>query len=85
MMASDVQQPRVGYCSPPAANKFKPGQSGNRKGRPKGSRNLDSIVRDQLERQVTIKEGGPIRKIASLRSDRSAGRQQGGEWRPQSL
>lgn len=35
---------RTGYCRPPAEHQFKPGQSGNRKGRPKGSRKKQSVA-----------------------------------------
>src|SRR2546430_1208429 len=34
------KQKQVGCCSPPESTRFKPGQSGNPKGLPKGSRNL---------------------------------------------
>lgn len=37
---------KIGYCQPPAKYRFKPGQSGNPNGRPKGSKNLSSIVRE---------------------------------------
>lgn len=35
---------QVGYKKPPKHSQFKPGQSGNPKGRPKGARNQDTIV-----------------------------------------
>jgi hypothetical protein len=37
--------PRVGYGRPPLATRFRPGQSGNPRGRPKGARNLSSQSR----------------------------------------
>ena len=36
---------QVGYCRPPLHSRFKPGQSGNPKGRPRQSRNMRTIAR----------------------------------------
>ena len=38
--AFDSDDGQVGYRKPPVHTRFKPGQSGNPKGRPKGPRNL---------------------------------------------
>ena len=38
----------VGYGKPPRSRRFKPGQSGNPKGRPKGAKNRDTILRELL-------------------------------------
>lgn len=53
----------VGYGRPPVATRFKPGQSGNLRGRPKGSKNVDTILRDVLMQQITVLDGGKRRKI----------------------
>jgi hypothetical protein len=39
-----VESGGVGYCRPPREHQFKPGQSGNPRGRPKGSRNRATII-----------------------------------------
>jgi hypothetical protein len=50
MMDEDDDSGGVGKGRPPVASKFKPGQSGNRKGRPKGkkSKRPEDVVLDQM-------------------------------------
>ena len=55
---------RVGYKRPPTHSRFKPGQSGNPKGRAKGSQNLRTIFDKIMREQVTVREGGKLRKIS---------------------
>lgn len=56
----------VGYGRPPVAHRFKPGQSGNPRGRPRGSQNklpalseerLKSIILEEAYRNIQITEG----------------------------
>jgi Family of unknown function (DUF5681) len=58
-MRKKIRKPRgsyaVGYARPPTSSQFQPGQTGNAKGRPKGSRSASSMARDALERTVTVK------------------------------
>jgi len=56
----------VGYCKPPKHTQFKPGQSGNGKGRPRGQRNLRTAVRDALQEKVTIREGDRTRSVPRM-------------------
>ena len=56
----------VGYKRPPRATQFKPGQSGNPKGRPKGSLNIANVLAKTLREQVAVNEGGRHRKITKL-------------------
>ena len=39
-------------------SRFKPGQSGNSKGRPKGSRDFATLLKAALDEMVTVKENG---------------------------
>jgi len=53
----------VGYKKPPKSGQFKPGQSGNSKGRPKGTKNLKTVFEEELLAKVPIKEEGKSRKV----------------------
>jgi len=53
----------VGYGKPPVHTRFKPGESGNKKGRPKGHRNLKTAFDDELNAKVEINEGGRRRTV----------------------
>ncbi|WP_243288759.1 DUF5681 domain-containing protein [Geothrix terrae] len=57
---------KVGYRRPPIATRFKKGQSGNPKGRPKGSVNLDTTLERELNQRVTVKEHGQTRTITKF-------------------
>lgn len=54
----------VGYKKPPEATRFKPGESGNPKGRPKGAKNFATAIEEELKARITINENGKRRKIS---------------------
>ena len=56
----------VGYGKPPAHTQFKPGQSGNPKGRRKGPRNVRTVVEEALNQRIRVKEGDRIRSLTKL-------------------
>lgn len=55
-----------GYGRPPRQHQFKPGQSGNPRGRPKGTKNESTILREIFERKIESRSGGRSRKITIL-------------------
>ena len=55
----------LGYCKPPHLSRFKKGQSGNPKGRPKGSRTKDLPFEAVLGRKVTIRDQGEEREVTA--------------------
>jgi hypothetical protein len=63
---SAAERERVGYGRPPKATRFRAGQSGNPRGRPKGARNLNTIVAAALSERVTVNENGRRRRIPKL-------------------
>jgi hypothetical protein len=56
----------VGYGRPPKRSQFKPGKSGNPRGRPKGSRSLGAVLEDVVRQRVTVTENGKSRSIPLL-------------------
>ncbi|WP_137702227.1 DUF5681 domain-containing protein [Marimonas lutisalis] len=56
----------IGYGKPPKSSRFKPGQSGNPRGRPKGAKNkrpglheerMKDIILEEAYREITVRDG----------------------------
>jgi Family of unknown function (DUF5681) len=56
----------VGYGRPPLASRFKPGASGNAKGRPRGSKNLKTLIRDAMTAKISIQDGTKTKPVSRL-------------------
>jgi hypothetical protein len=53
----------VGYGKPPLHSRFQKGRSGNPKGRPRGRKNMSTLLSDALNGSVIVVESGRRKKI----------------------
>jgi hypothetical protein len=58
----------IGYKRPPKATRWRKGQSGNPKGRLKGTRNLKTELGEELAELIPIREQGRSRKVTKQRA-----------------
>ncbi len=56
----------VGFGKPPVSTRFTKGQSGNPHGRPKGKKNLATMLNAALNETVMVNENGERKKITKL-------------------
>lgn len=56
----------VGYGRPPRQSQFKPGKSGNPRGRPKEAKTLDDVLRKRFFAKVAVRENGKSKTITVL-------------------
>jgi hypothetical protein len=56
----------VGFGKPPRETQFKPGNQVGRRGRPKGSKNLATIVAEQAAAPILVKQGDKQRYMSKL-------------------
>src|ERR687890_2610739 len=53
----------VSYGRPPRRTRFRPGQSGNPRGRPKGARSTGTIVTSVLNKKVSLTSASQRRQV----------------------
>jgi len=56
---------QIGKGRPPVERRWKPGQSGNPRGRPRGAKNLATFLAEALNEKIRIQERGRIRPITA--------------------
>ena len=67
-MSNTEDEKSVGYKSPPAWTRFKPGHSGNPSGRPKKAKSLKAELIEELEALTNVTENGQKLQITKARA-----------------
>ena len=62
----DQRDYEIGFGRPPKATRFKPGESGNPRGRPKGSRPVGAVLQEVLHQRIPVTENGRTRRLPAL-------------------
>lgn len=58
---------KPGYCRPPRHTRFRAGQSGNPKGRPRGAKGLRAELKAELDERISITSDGKTRRLSKRR------------------
>ena len=56
----------VGYGKPPKKTRFRPGHSGNPRGRPKKPKSIQEKFERELARKVAVRDDGRVKKISKI-------------------
>lgn len=58
------EEDEFGYGKPPKHTRFKPGQSGNPKGRPRGAKGFEAMLKRELDRKIAVTVNGRSTEIS---------------------
>jgi hypothetical protein len=58
----------IGFGKPPEHTRYKPGESGRRRGRSKGSRNFKTDVNETLKTAVKVTRNGKLQNISTQKA-----------------
>ena len=64
MPSDDERDYEVGYGKPPPHTRFVKGQSGNSRGRPRGAKNMKTLLTKALNELVVVTDNGGRRKVS---------------------
>ena len=64
MPADNQGNYEVGYGKPPLHTRFQKGKSGNPAGRPRGQKNLATLLSDALDQKISVVENGQRKRIS---------------------
>jgi hypothetical protein len=79
----DTSEYEVGYRRPPRHSRFQKGQSGNPRGRKKGSVNVETALRKAFFEIITVRDAGKSKKMTKLEVAYAqlANKAAAGDWR----
>jgi Family of unknown function (DUF5681) len=63
---SNERTSKLGYGNPPEHSRYKKGQSGNLRGRPKGKLNMATLLEQTLREKVVLTENGRQKTVSKL-------------------
>ncbi len=63
-MENETNNQTVGYAKPPVLTRWAKGQSGNRRGRPRGSKNTLNILNKLANEEITMSQNGRSVRIS---------------------
>jgi hypothetical protein len=61
--SKEASRSDVGYGRPPKEHQFRPGKSGNERGRPRGAKNTSTILHEILGRKIDVNIAGSTRRM----------------------